>query len=57
VPVFRPIGRLNSGIGEAVILKVYIIIIIDTVDAYHGVAPVEQTFGEMETDKAGGAGY
>ena len=45
----------NSGFSQPGILQVYIVVVVNVVDANYFVAPLEEAFGEVEADKAGGS--
>src|SRR5208283_3318212 len=42
--------------GEPRLLQPHIVVIVEVVEADYPVAPIEQRFGNVETDKPGGAG-
>ena len=51
------LADVDAGLGEAVVFELYIVVIVDVVEAHDGVAFGKQGVGQVESDESVGTGY
>ena len=48
---------VDAGLAESVVFELYIVVIVDVVEAHDGVAFGKQGVGQVESDESVGTGY
>ena len=51
------LADVDAGLAESVVFELYIVVIVDVVEAHDGVAFGKQGVGQVESDESVGTGY
>jgi len=51
------LAEVDAGLAESVVFELYIVVIVDVVEAHDGVAFGKQGVGQVESDESVGTGY